>query len=135
MATFLNWVPILVPYIWLIISHMPPYTINMAGKHYNCFSPKTLHICVQPVSYFRLKITCSTVLCLQRQSKSRKGLPTCQMPHLAHVLGAGFSLTNGIRGCSKVLRCIFVSFGISMGRLSSHTQCAQFAKLGVFWKI
>ena len=29
--------------------------------------------------------------------------------------GGGFSLTNGIRGCSKVLRCIFVSFGISMG--------------------
>ena len=49
--------------------------------------------------------------------------------------GGGFSLTNGIRGCSKVLRCIFVSFGISMGGLSSHTQCAQFAKLGVFWKI
>ena len=52
------------------------------------------------------------------------------------VLGpGGFSLTNGIRGCSKVSRCIFVSFGISMGGLSSHTQCAQFAKLGVFWKI
>ena len=49
--------------------------------------------------------------------------------------GGGFSLTNGIRGCSKVLRCIFVSFDISMGGLSSHTQCAQFAKLGVFWKI
>ena len=39
-----------------------------------------------------------------------------------------------IRECSKVLRCIFVSFGISMGGLSSHTQCAQFAKLGVSWK-
>ena len=50
------------------------------------------------------------------------------------VMG-GFSLTNGIWGCSKVLRCIFVSFGISMGGLSSYTQCTQFSKLGVFWKI
>ena len=49
--------------------------------------------------------------------------------------GGGFSLTNGIRGCSKVLSCIFVNFGISMGGLSSHAQCAQFAKFGVFWKI
>ena len=48
--------------------------------------------------------------------------------------GGGFSLTNEIRGCSKVLRCIFVNFGISMGGLSSHTQCPQFEKLGVFWK-
>ena len=37
------------------------------------------------------------------------------------VSGEGFSLTNGIRGCSKVLKCIFVNFGISMGGLSSHT--------------
>ena len=30
-------------------------------------------------------------------------------------------LSNKLRGCAKVLRCIFVSFGISMGGLSSHT--------------
>ena len=29
----------------------------------------------------------------------------------------------------------FVIFGISMGGFLSQTQCAQFAKLGVFWKI
>ena len=58
-----------------------------------------------------------------------------QVPRVKPPGPRGVSLTNGIQGCSKVLRCIFLSSGISMGGLSSHTQCAQFAKLGVFWKI
>ena len=29
--------------------------------------------------------------------------------------GVGYSLKHGVRGCSKVLRCIFINFGIPMG--------------------
>ena len=47
----------------------------------------------------------------------------------------GYSLVDGIRGCSKVKRCFFIIFGISMGGFPFQTQCAQFAKLGEFWKI
>ena len=32
-----------------------------------------------------------------------------------YVHPGGFSLRNGVRGCSKVLRCIFIVFGIPMG--------------------
>ncbi len=49
--------------------------------------------------------------------------------------GGGYSLVDGIRGCSKILECFFVIFGILMGGFPFQTQCAQFAKLGAFWKI
>ncbi len=49
--------------------------------------------------------------------------------------GGGYSVYTGIRICACLLRCIFMKFGISMGGFPSLTQCAQFAKLGVFWEI
>ena len=51
-------------------------------------------------------------------------------------MGGGGVLTgDDIRGCTKASGCFFVIFGISMGRYLSQTQCAQFAKLDVFWKM
>ncbi len=47
----------------------------------------------------------------------------------------GYSLLDGIQGCSKVLGCFFVIFGISMGGFLFQIQCVQFAKLGAFSKI
>ncbi len=46
----------------------------------------------------------------------------------------GFSLIDGIHGCSKVLGCFFFIFGIPMGGFPFQIQCAQIAKLGVFLK-
>ena len=42
--------------------------------------------------------------------------------------GGGFWYTGMLKGFE-------VNFVISMAGLSSHTQCAQFAELGEFWKI
>ena len=64
-------------------------------------------------------------------------IPLCSVliPTLQPAGGGGFSLVDDIRGCLKAYGCFFVTIGISIGGFLSQTQCAQFANLGVFWKI
>ena len=53
--------------------------------------------------------------------------------HFIYLLpegGGGFPLTNGIRGCSKFLRCIFLSFGISMCGLLVTYPMRPICKIG-----
>ena len=49
--------------------------------------------------------------------------------------GVGVSLVDDIRDAQRLKGAFFVIFGISTGGFLSQTQCDQFAKLGVFWKI
>ena len=49
--------------------------------------------------------------------------------------GEGISLVDMYGDAQWPKGALFVILGISMGGFLSQTQCAQFAKLGVFWKI